>query len=51
MLIKIKNRIETEAGHYLKNLEKKYSLKTLSPALFGHIKKILLQNGKRLPNL
>jgi len=48
MLNKIKNRVEKELAIYLKDLNKRYSFDTLSPALFRHINDFLLQNGKRI---
>lgn len=45
---KIKKRIESEIGRFLKKLNKKPYLNAAPPAIFYHIKKILLQKGKRL---
>ncbi|HZX00799.1 MAG TPA: polyprenyl synthetase family protein [Candidatus Paceibacterota bacterium] len=48
MLNKIKNTLETKLVGYLDDLDKKYSLKEISPILFKHIREFALRKGKRV---
>ena len=48
MLNKIKNKLENKLASYLDQLDKKYSLKKISPILFKHIREFALRKGKRV---
>jgi len=48
MLWEIKNKIELELKQYLRNLDKLYSLRTLSPLISESIKEFVLRKGKRI---
>jgi len=48
MFLRIKIRIEKELINYVKNVDKFYSLKKLSPVLFKSIKEFILREGKRI---
>jgi geranylgeranyl diphosphate synthase, type I len=48
MLIKIKNRLERTIPSYLKNLDKAYRIKQVSPLLFNTIREFVLRSGKRV---
>jgi geranylgeranyl diphosphate synthase type I len=48
MLIKIKNRIEKELIDYTEDVDKRYSLSSISPLLYNHIKEFLCRKGKRV---
>ena len=48
MLNEIKSKIEKEIIIYIEKIDKQYSLSVLSPTLLEHIKKFMLQGGKRL---
>ncbi|MCX5713782.1 MAG: polyprenyl synthetase family protein [Candidatus Omnitrophica bacterium] len=48
MIEVIKSRIEKELKNYVRNLDKSFSLKKISPPLFTHIKEFFLRKGKRV---
>ncbi len=48
MINEIKNRLKLEIKHFIKALDKKYSLKRTSPVLYKEVRKFVLQNGKML---
>lgn len=48
MLLKIKNKIEKELACFLDNLDKRYSIKKISPILSDYIKDFVLRDGKRI---
>jgi geranylgeranyl diphosphate synthase, type I len=48
MLNKIKNKLDNRLASYLDKLDKKYSLKSISPILFKHIREFALRKGKRV---
>lgn len=48
MFIKIKNRIEKELTSYIKDINKLYSLSSISPLLYHNIKEFLCRKGKRV---
>ena len=48
MLNKIKNKLEKELHAYLKEIDRQYSLRKISPLLFDSIQEFVLRPGKRL---
>ncbi|MBU2102903.1 MAG: polyprenyl synthetase family protein [Candidatus Omnitrophota bacterium] len=48
MVLEIKNRIEKELSRFLRDAERLYRLKRLSPLLAKHLKEFVLRPGKRL---
>ncbi|MDD5077938.1 MAG: polyprenyl synthetase family protein, partial [Candidatus Omnitrophica bacterium] len=48
MFLRIKNKIDRELETYLTSVNKLYSLKTLSPELYGNIKEFACRPGKRV---
>lgn len=48
MFLKIKNKIEKELKNYLRDVEKFYSLRKISPLLANHIKDFAVRSGKRI---
>ncbi|MDD4182466.1 MAG: polyprenyl synthetase family protein [Candidatus Omnitrophica bacterium] len=48
MFLKIKNKIEKELKNYIRDIEKSYSLRKISPLLFNHIEDFTLRRGKRI---
>ena len=48
MFYRIKNKIEQELPRFIKDIDRQYSLSSLSPRLFNSIKDVLLRKGKRL---
>ncbi len=48
MFLKIKNNIEKELLGYLKDADKSYGLRKISPLLFNNIKEFISRKGKRV---
>lgn len=48
MFLAIKNRIEAEFAHFIRDLNRLYSLEKISPLLFKSIKEFILRKGKRV---
>ncbi len=48
MILEIKNRVELEISNYIRNIDKLYSLKSISPVLFRNIKEFVSRKGKRI---
>ena len=46
--MKIRKRIDKELTNFLHTLDKEYSVKKISPILFGYIKEFVLRQGKRI---
>lgn len=48
MILTIKNRIESEISKFIRDIDKLYSLKSISPVLFNNIKEFVSRKGKRI---
>lgn len=48
MLLKIRNKIEFELLHYVRDIDKLYSLNSISPVLLNSIKNFISRKGKRV---
>ena len=48
MILAIKNKIENELKSFILDIEKTYSLNSLSPLLYNNIKEFMSRDGKRV---